>query len=169
MCFLSTANGARVRGGAHLDASDLHLRLSVSTNIIEAGGRGITVVDGSVALRRSIIERMIVSAVDLGADGSLTATDVLLGDLLPCGPECEGLATGSGIVMAPSSRLMARRFTIFGSTGTGLDPGSAELDLADGVFAGNSVAVRLPQGLDRASLLRGVRYQGNVVDWEFVH
>jgi hypothetical protein len=161
------ANGLRAMNGATVEARDVRLRLSGPVTSIDLGGRGVVVQSSQMVLSRAIIERMSASALYLENRASLDATDLFLGDPSPCGSDCQEPSTGAGAILVTESRLKLRRFKIQGTAVAGIDTGVAgAVDLGEGSFENNAIAVRFPRGFDRSTLLHQVRYRGNAQTWQ---
>lgn len=161
------ANGLRAIDGTSVEARDVRLRLSGMVTSIDLGGRGVVVQASRMKLTRAIIERMSASSVYLENRASLEATDVYWGDPAPCGSDCEEARTAVGALLVSESRLSLHRFKIEGTSVAGIDTGqTGRVDLAEGTFDNNAIAVRFPKGFDRAQLLHQIRYRGNAENWQ---
>lgn len=173
-CFLDRvvsqewANGVRCER-AELRAHDLRVqgaRAPGTTFVL--GGRAVAMLNGARGVfDNAIFERAPVAAVTLGSDSRFEGHDIRIGDLSPCeGAACE-LRTGSGYRVGIGSSLFLRRFAVHKVSGIGVDlGGSGAIDIADGEFIEDEVAVSVPASFDRALLLRHVRYRGNRVTWQ---
>jgi hypothetical protein len=173
-CFLDRvvsqewANGVRCER-AELRAHDLRVqgaRAPGTTFVL--GGRAVALLNGARGVfDNAIFERTPVAAVTLGSDSRFEGHDIRVGDLSPCeGAACE-LRTGSGYRVGIGSSLLLRRFAVHKVSGIGVDlGGSGAIDIADGEFIEDEVAVSVPASFDRALLLRHVRYRGNRVVWQ---
>lgn len=132
------------------------------------GGRAVALLNAAHGVfDNAIFERTPVAAVSVGSDSRFEGRDVRVGDLSPCeGAACE-LRTGSGYRVGTGASLFLRRFGVHKVSGVGVDIGGAgQLDIADGEFIDDEVAVSVPASFDRGLLLRRVRYRGNRVTWQ---
>ncbi len=164
----SWANGVRCER-AEVRAHDLRVcgaRAPGTTFVL--GGRAVALLNAAHGIfDNAIFERTPVAAVSIISESRFEGNNVRVGDLSPCtGALCE-LRTGSGYRVGSDSTLFLRRFGVQKVTGVGVDLGeSGSIDIADGEFIENEVAVTVPPGFDRGRLLRRIRYRDNRVSWE---
>ncbi|MFO0723821.1 MAG: hypothetical protein U1E65_08575 [Myxococcota bacterium] len=159
-------NGVRLEGSA-LDASDLWILDAIGPAGFDVGGRGIAILEGgSVRLRRASVARASFTGIVVSAGASLDAEDLRVGEFGLSGTVGR---TNNGI-LAVGAHLRLSRFSVNGATGVGLSlgKGALSLDVKDGSFLNNAVAVELGAALDPAVVLRQVRYRGNLTDWRFI-
>lgn len=164
----SWANGIRCER-AEVRAHDLRVwgaRAPGTTFVL--GGRAVALLNAARGVfDNAIFERTPVAAVSIISESRFEGNNVRVGDLSPCvGALCE-LRTGSGYRVGSDSTLFLRRFGVHKVTGVGVDlGGSGSIDIADGEFIEDEVAVVVPPAFDRGLLLRRVRYRDNRVAWQ---